>query len=50
MTTGSSPLLHDALTHPATISSPRRQLMADHPDLRWDVLGFRRELEGATAH
>ncbi|HRC60629.1 MAG: FadR family transcriptional regulator [Propionivibrio sp.] len=32
------------------ISSPWRQLVADHPDLRWDTLEFRRELEGATAH
>ena len=34
----------------ATIASPWRQLLADHPDLRWDTLEFRRELEGATAH
>jgi GntR family transcriptional repressor for pyruvate dehydrogenase complex len=34
----------------AAISSPWRQLVADHPDLRWDTLEFRRELEGATAH
>jgi len=33
-----------------TISSPWQQLVADHPDLRWDTLEFRRELEGATAH
>jgi GntR family transcriptional repressor for pyruvate dehydrogenase complex len=33
-----------------TISSPWQQLMADHPDLRWDTLEFRRELEGATAY
>ncbi|MBL8415695.1 MAG: FadR family transcriptional regulator [Propionivibrio sp.] len=32
------------------ISSPWRQLVADHPDLRWDTLEFRREMEGATAH
>lgn len=32
------------------ISSPWRQLVADHPDLRWDTLEFRRELEGATAY
>lgn len=32
------------------IPSPWRQLVADHPDLRWDTLEFRRELEGATAH
>ncbi len=31
------------------IASPWRQLVADHPDLRWDTLEFRRELEGATA-
>ena len=31
------------------ISSPWRQLVADHPELRWDTLEFRRELEGATA-
>jgi GntR family transcriptional regulator, transcriptional repressor for pyruvate dehydrogenase complex len=30
-------------------SSPWRQLVADHPELRWDTLEFRRELEGATA-
>jgi len=34
----------------AAITSPWRQLVADHPDLRWDTLEFRRELEGATAH
>jgi GntR family transcriptional repressor for pyruvate dehydrogenase complex len=34
----------------AAISSPWRQLVADHPDLRWDTLEFRREMEGATAH
>lgn len=34
----------------ATVTSPWRQLVADHPDLRWDTLEFRRELEGATAH
>ena len=34
----------------AAISSPWRQLVADHPELRWDTLEFRRELEGATAH
>jgi len=34
----------------AVISSPWRQLVADHPDLRWDTLEFRRELEAATAH
>lgn len=33
-----------------TISSPWQQLLADHPDLRWDTLEFRRELEGATAY
>lgn len=32
------------------IASPWRQLVADHPDLRWDTLEFRREMEGATAH
>jgi GntR family transcriptional repressor for pyruvate dehydrogenase complex len=32
------------------ISSPWRQLVADHPELRWDTLEFRRELEGATAY
>jgi len=32
------------------ISSPWRQMVADHPELRWDTLEFRRELEGATAH
>ncbi|MFZ4539614.1 FadR/GntR family transcriptional regulator [Propionivibrio sp.] len=34
----------------AAITSPWRQLVADHPDLRWDTLEFRRELEGATTH
>jgi GntR family transcriptional regulator, transcriptional repressor for pyruvate dehydrogenase complex len=34
----------------AAIASPWRQLVADHPDLRWDTLEFRRELEAATAH
>jgi len=34
----------------SAISSPWRQLVADHPDLRWDTLEFRREMEGATAH
>jgi GntR family transcriptional regulator, transcriptional repressor for pyruvate dehydrogenase complex len=34
----------------ASISSPWRQLVAEHPELRWDTLEFRRELEGATAH
>lgn len=34
----------------ATIASPWQQLLADHPDLRWDTLEFRRELEAATAH
>jgi GntR family transcriptional repressor for pyruvate dehydrogenase complex len=34
----------------AAISSPWRQLVVDHPDLRWDTLEFRREMEGATAH
>ena len=34
----------------ASITSPWRQLLVDHPDLRWDTLEFRRELEAATAH
>jgi len=34
----------------AVISSPWQQLLADHSDLRWDTLEFRRELEAATAH
>jgi GntR family transcriptional repressor for pyruvate dehydrogenase complex len=34
----------------ASIASPWRQLVADHPELRWDTLEFRRELEGATAY
>lgn len=33
----------------ASIVSPWRQLLAEHPDLRWDTLEFRRELEVATA-
>lgn len=32
------------------ISSPWKQLVATQPDLRWDTLEFRRELEGATAY
>ena len=32
------------------IVSPWGQLVADHPDLRDDILEFRRVLEGATAH
>ena len=34
----------------AATTSPWRQLLADHPDLRWDTLELRRELEAATAH
>jgi GntR family transcriptional repressor for pyruvate dehydrogenase complex len=34
----------------SVISSPWQQLLAEHPDLRWDTLEFRRELEGATAY
>lgn len=34
----------------ATSISPWQQLLADHPDLRWDTLEFRREMEGATAY
>jgi GntR family transcriptional repressor for pyruvate dehydrogenase complex len=33
----------------ASIASPWNQLMVEHPDLRWDMLEFRRELEGAAA-
>ena len=33
----------------SAVTSPWRQLVADHPDLRWDTLEFRRELEAATA-
>lgn len=32
-----------------SFASPWRQLLAEHPDLRWDTLEFRRELEVATA-
>ena len=32
------------------IASPWRQLVVEHPDMRWDTLEFRRELEAATAH
>jgi GntR family transcriptional repressor for pyruvate dehydrogenase complex len=32
-----------------SFASPWHQLLAAHPDLRWDTLEFRRELEGATA-
>ena len=45
---GSGVFVTDTLR--AAISSPWRQLVADHPDLRWDTLEFRRELEGATAY
>jgi GntR family transcriptional repressor for pyruvate dehydrogenase complex len=45
---GSGVFVTDCLR--AAIASPWRQLVADHPDLRWDTLEFRRELEGATAH
>ncbi|GAB2179844.1 FCD domain-containing protein [Denitratisoma sp. agr-D3] len=34
----------------AGLASPWRQLLADHPELRWDTLEFRLELECATAH
>lgn len=34
----------------AGLASPWRQLVADHPELRWDTLEFRLELECATAH
>jgi GntR family transcriptional repressor for pyruvate dehydrogenase complex len=45
---GSGVFVSDRLQ--AAISSPWRQLVAAHPDLRWDTLEFRRELEGATAY
>lgn len=45
---GSGVFVSDRLQ--TAISSPWRQLLADHPDLRWDTLEFRRELEAATAH
>ena len=45
---GSGVFVTDCLQ--ATVASPWRQLVADHPDLRWDTLEFRRELEGATAY
>ena len=32
------------------VASPWSQLVADHPDVRGDVLEFRRVLEGATAY
>lgn len=32
------------------IASPWKQLVSNHPDLRWDTLEFRRELEAATAY
>lgn len=34
----------------SAITSPWRQLLADHPDLCWDMLEFRREHEGATTY
>ena len=45
---GSGVFVSDRLQ--TAISSPWRQLVAAHPDLRWDTLEFRRELEGATAY
>jgi len=45
---GSGVFVSDRLQ--ATISSPWRQLVVAHPDLRWDTMEFRRELEGATAY
>ena len=45
---GSGVFVSDRLQ--AAMTSPWRQLLADHPDLRWDTLEFRRELEAATAH
>lgn len=45
---GSGVFVTDCLQ--ASIASPWRQLVADHPELRWDTLEFRRELEGATAY
>lgn len=45
---GSGVFVTDCLQ--AAVASPWRQLVADHPELRWDTLEFRRELEGATAY
>ncbi len=45
--TGSGVFVTDRLQ--ASIVSPWRQLVEGHPDLRWDTLEFRRELECATA-
>ena len=45
---GSGVFVTDSLQ--TSVTSPWRQLVADHPDLRGDTLEFRRELEGATAH
>jgi len=45
---GSGVFVTDCLQ--ASIASPWRQLVANHPELRWDTLEFRRELEGATAY
>ncbi len=45
---GSGVFVTDTLQ--TAIASPWRQLLADHQDLRWDTLEFRRELEGATAY
>lgn len=44
---GSGVFVTDRLA--SAMTSPWRQLLADHPDLRWDTLEFRRELEAATA-
>lgn len=44
---GSGVFVSDRLQ--ASIASPWQQLLAEHPDLRWDTLEFRRELEVAAA-
>jgi GntR family transcriptional repressor for pyruvate dehydrogenase complex len=45
---GSGVFVTDCLQ--SAVASPWRQLVVDHPELRWDTLEFRRELEGATAY
>lgn len=34
----------------AGLTSPWKQMLVDHPELRWDTLEFRLELEGAAAY
>lgn len=45
---GSGVVVTDSLQAP--LNSPWLQMLADHPDVRWDMLEFRREHEGAIAY